>query len=81
MVGYTGLHDYFSRKNAAGAVDFKLFVDGRERLAVRHRNDDGWRRFTVDTAAEAGTRHVVRFEISAPDSSWRTFGFHAEARR
>jgi hypothetical protein len=81
LVGYTGLSDFNSRKNGAGPVDFRVLVDGRERLRVRHLNDDGWKRFELDTAADAGARHVVRFEISAPDSAWRTFGFHAEARK
>jgi hypothetical protein len=81
LVGYTGIHDYYSRKNADGPVDFKVFIDERERLSVRARNADGWRRFTVDTAAEAGTAHTVRFEVSSPQPAWRTFGFHAETRK
>jgi hypothetical protein len=81
LVGYTGLHDYYSRKSADGPVDFKLFVDGRERGKVHHLNTDGWRRVTVDTAAEAGGKHTVRVEISAPNAAWRTFGFHLEARK
>ena len=45
MVGYTGLHDYYSRKNGDGPVDFRVFVDEAKALDVRHKNDDGWRRF------------------------------------
>jgi hypothetical protein len=78
LVGYTGMHDFNSRKHADGPVDFRVEIDGRERLGVRHKNDDGWRRFEVDT--EPG-KHRVAFLISAPDPSWRTFGFHAEARK
>ena len=81
LIGYTGLHDYYSRKSADGPVDFKLFVDGKERLSLRHKNTDGWRRFRVDTAAEAAGKHTVRVEISAPNAAWRTFGFHLEARK
>jgi hypothetical protein len=81
LVGYTGIHDYYSRKNADGPVDFRVIIDGRERAHVVARNADGWRRFTIDTAGENGTRHSVRFAISAPDPAWRTFGFHAEVRR
>jgi hypothetical protein len=87
LVGYTGLHDYISRlrvwqqvpggRAADWPVDFRVLIDGKKQLEVRHLNSDGWRRFTVDTAPG---RHTVRFEISAPDPSWRTFGFHAEAR-
>lgn len=78
LVGYTGLHDYYSRKRADGPVDFKVFIDGEEKLAVRHGNDDGWRRFSVETKPGL---HTVRFEVSAKDPAFRTFGFHAEARR
>ena len=78
LVGYTGLHDFNSRRHAFGPVDLRVLVDGQETLAVRHRNDDGWRRFEVATTPGP---HTVTFLVSAPDSSWRTFGFHVEARQ
>ncbi len=78
LVGYTALHDYYSRKSADGPVDFAAFLDGKQLLAVHHLNSDGWRQFTFPTAP--GT-HNVRFEIHAPNAAWRTFGFHAEARK
>ncbi|HZS41843.1 MAG TPA: hypothetical protein VFF06_33670 [Polyangia bacterium] len=80
LIGYTGLSDFNSRKNGAGPVDLRVIVDGRERLRVRQLNDEPWKRFTVDTGTDIAPKHVVRFEISAPVSTWRTFGFHAEAR-
>jgi hypothetical protein len=78
LVGYTGLHDYFARKNSDGPVDLKIFVDGVKKLDVRARNADGWKRFEI--ATEPG-KHVVRFEVSAPSPAWRNFGLHAEARK
>ncbi len=78
LVGYTGLHDFNSRRHADGPVDFRVLIDGQERLGVRHQNNDGWRRFEVETAPG---KHSVAFLVSAPDPSWRTFGFHAEARK
>jgi len=81
LIGYTALHDYFSRKNADGPVDFAVFIDNERVLSIKHKNDDGWRRFTIDTARFAGAKHVVRFEVRADSSAWRTFGFHAEARQ
>ncbi len=78
LVGYTGIHDYYSRKNSDGPVDFTVFVDGQPVATVHHRNEDGWRRFAV--ATKPGT-HAVRFEVRAPSAAWRTFGFHAEARK
>lgn len=81
LVGYTGLHDYYSRKNSDTPVDFAVFIDGQKQLAVSFHQEEGWRRFTVDTHALAGTRHTVRFEVSAAHPRWRTFGFHAETRQ
>jgi hypothetical protein len=78
LVGYTGLHDYYSRKNAAGAVDFRVLIDGQLKFTASHGNTDGWKRFGLQTTPG---RHTVRFEVSAANPAWRTFGFHAEARR
>jgi hypothetical protein len=80
LIGYTGIHDYYSRKNSDAPVELALFIDGGEKLRVTTRNQDAWRRFDVDTSALAGTRHTIRFEVSAAHAAWRTFGFHAEAR-
>ncbi len=80
LVVYAGMHDYYARKNAEGPVDFRVAVDGKELLAARVGNGDGWRRFDLDTRAFAGGRHAVRFDVSAANSAWRSFGFHAEAR-
>jgi hypothetical protein len=81
LVGYTAIHDYYARKNSDAPVDFRVLIDGRERLRVRARNEDGWRRFELDTAAEQGSPHSVSFEVSAGNPAWRSFGFHAEARK
>jgi hypothetical protein len=80
LVLYTGIHDYISRKRGDGRVELHVFVDGREQLRATIGNDDAWRRFDIDTSAAAGTRHSVRFDVSAPSPEYRTFGFHAESR-
>ncbi|HXU70290.1 MAG TPA: hypothetical protein VN947_13230 [Polyangia bacterium] len=81
LVVYAGMHDYYARLHGSGLVDFSVDVDGVEKLRTRIGNDDGWRRFDLDTRALAGTRHAVTFHVSAADPAWRNFGFHAEARR
>jgi hypothetical protein len=81
LVVYAGLHDYYARKSADGVVDFFVDIDGVEKLRARIGNDDGWRRFDVDTRALAGARHTVTFHVAAMNPQWRNFGFHAEARR
>jgi len=78
IVGYTGLHDYYARKNADGPVDVRLFIDGQKQLDVRVRNQDGWKRFELPTAPG---HHAVRFEISSPQPAWRNLGLHVEARK
>ncbi len=81
LVVYAGLHDYYARKSADGLVDFAVTVDGRELVAARVGNDDGWRRFDLDTRAFAGTRHTVAVRALAAIPAWRNFGVHVEARR
>jgi hypothetical protein len=81
LVVYTGIHDYISRKRGDGQVNLRVAIDGREQLSDSTVNGDGWKRHELDTGALAGTRHTVRFDVSAPISDWRTFGFHAEARQ
>ncbi|HJZ85968.1 MAG TPA: hypothetical protein VKN99_12400, partial [Polyangia bacterium] len=77
LVGYTGIHSFYARKSGDGPVDVALLVGERELLRVRHRNDDGWRRFEVATAA--GTA-PVRFDISSPAPKDRKLCLAAEAR-
>lgn len=81
LVGYTGLHDYYARKNADGPVDFVVFIDDETVYRGRTGNADAWKRFAIDTSRFAGAApHRVRFEVSAPAPAWRNFGFHVEAR-
>jgi hypothetical protein len=81
LVVYAGLHDYYARKSADGLVDFAVLVDGKELVAARVGNADGWRRFDLDTRAFAGGRHTVTMRVSASQPAWRNFGFHMEARQ
>jgi hypothetical protein len=81
LVVYAGIHDYYARKSADGRVDFRVFIDGRAQLETTIGNADQWRRFEIDTAALAGTRHQLRFDVYARDPASRSLGFHAEARR
>jgi hypothetical protein len=81
LVVYAGIHDYYARKNGSGLVDFTVVVDGKSLLTARVGNSDGWKRYEIDTRAFAGTRHAVRFDMTAADPAWRNLGFHAEARQ
>jgi hypothetical protein len=81
LVGYVGLHDFNMRKYADGPVDFSVYIDGKQRTRFTYRQSENWRKFSIDTKAEAGPGHTLRFEISAPNPDRRTFGFHAETRK
>jgi hypothetical protein len=81
LIIHTGIHDYISRKRGDGVVDLRVLVDGVEKLAVKTGNADNWRRYEIDTSSISNGTHSVRFEIRAADAAWRTFGFHAEARK
>jgi hypothetical protein len=56
-----------------------VFIDGQPVFEYLHHNDDGWRRFVIDTSRFKGERHAVRFEVESATPAWRTFGFAAEA--
>jgi hypothetical protein len=75
--GYTGIHDYYSRKSADGTVDFRVFCDGREVARAVASNASGWQPFAAPCGAPGP--HTIRFEVASRAPAWRTFGFHAEA--
>lgn len=85
LAGWTGIHDWHSRKYGAGPVDFKVFVDGAQLYTTRLDASPAaasWRPFLVPTLRYAGTSHAVRFEVSSPPGATeRRLGFHVESRR
>ena len=80
LVVWAGLHDYYARKSADGAVELAVFVDGKPVSARILRGEDGWKGFEVDTTPQRGGRHSVRFEVESATPEWRNLGLHAEAR-
>lgn len=81
IVGYTGIDDFENRKRSQAPVHFGVRVSGRPLFQVAHQNHWPWRRFEIDTSAEAGQRAEVIFEVSAEKAYARAFCFAAEARR
>jgi hypothetical protein len=83
LVVATGLHNVWMRKEARGPVDLRVVVGagaGATDQTFTTRNDDGWKRMRIDTAALAGQTVSVRFEITSPAPAARHFAFAAEAR-
>jgi hypothetical protein len=76
----TGLHNTWMRKEAHGPVDLRVVVGGAVAASFTTRNDDGWKRTSIDTSARAGQTVPVRFEITSPLPYARHFAFAAEAR-
>lgn len=80
LVGYAGIHSFYARKAANGAVDVRLSVGGHEVAQSSIHNADGWRRFEALTSDEDGKRTTVRLEISSPQPADRKLCFALEAR-
>jgi hypothetical protein len=77
----TGLHNTWMRKEAHGPVDLRVVVGGAVAASLTTRNEDGWKRTSVDTSGRAGRIAPVRFEITSPQPYARHFAFAAEARQ
>ena len=75
----TGLHNTWMRKEAHGPVDLRVVVAGAVAASLTTRNEDGWKRTSVDTSARAGQTAPVRFETTSPQPYARHFAFAAEA--
>jgi len=80
LVVATGLHNVWSRKEAQGPVDLRVFVGGVEAGTFTTRNEDGWALHRFDTSARVGQIAPVRFEITSPSPRARQFALAAEAR-
>ncbi len=64
----------------AAPVEFSVFIDDLEVARWTFDNAAVWRREEVDTRAQAGSRHQVRFEVAAGRDWVRHFGFAAQVR-
>lgn len=80
LVGYTGIHSFYSRKQADGPTEVAVFVDDQPGLDIVHRNRDGWRRFELAAAGPRERHARLRFDISSPRPEARTLCFAAESR-
>lgn len=76
-----GLHHVWLRKAGAGSVTLNVIVGGRSLAHLTVDNRSPWQPVSVPTAAFAGQRQVVRFEITSDNPFSRHFGFAAEARQ
>lgn len=81
IVLYSGIDDFENRKKAKGAVRLQVFVDEKLVGGVLHQNDWPWYRVEADTKTLDGKRLPIRFEITSDRALFRSFCFHAEARR
>jgi hypothetical protein len=77
----TGLSNVWMRKEAQGAVNLRVLVDGAVDAPFTTRNEDGWAVHRLDTSARAGQVAAVRFEITSAAPRARHFALAAEARQ
>ena len=80
LVVYTGLHDYYARKNGSGPINVTVEIDGEKLVVPPATNESGWQRTALDTARFDGAPHKVRFLVSAPLPPWRNLAIDAETR-
>ena len=63
-----------------GPVTLRVKIDGKLQAEMEFPpGEPGARRRSIDTSALAGTRHLVQFEVSAPNPDMRHFCFDAGA--
>ncbi len=80
LVGYVGLADVFTRRDVRDPGRLDLAIDGEPAASVTVGVDDGWHRFTIDTAP--GEHHVaVTATAIGPNARDRRICFAAEARQ
>lgn len=80
LTGHTGLRYEAAKRLGHGPVRLRVVVGERPHGPFVERDPDGWKAFSIDTHALAGTRARVRFEVTAPDPSMRHFYFGADTR-
>ena len=80
LVGFTGLDHFQQRKLGKGVVEVAVYVGEQLKERIVHANDDGWRRFEIDTSGSNGQQKSVRFDVHAPDPRHRRLCLFAEAR-
>jgi hypothetical protein len=68
------------RRESYGTLTLTVKIDGNLAASIEFPpGAPGERRRDIDTSALAGTRHLVQFEVAAPNPDMRHFCFAAEA--
>ncbi len=82
LVGYVGLADVFTRRDVRDPGRLRVLIGDTELASVTFGVDDGWVRFTADTA-DVGQAADVTFAATAvgQHARQRLICFAAEARR
>ncbi len=78
LVGYAGLADIFTLRDVRDPGFLRVLIAGEEVASLELGIHDGWVRFEVDTAAQAGADVEIVASASAPD---RQICFAMEARQ
>lgn len=63
-----------------GPVELRVLIDDHEVGRDVHDDEDGWRRFEIDTRPFAGGVHSVTVEVRAADTGMRHYCFTGDLR-
>lgn len=80
ITGYGGLPYFFERESHGTPVELTVLAGGQALGTWTHADGEGWKRFEFSTAALAGQRASVDFQVRSRQLRSRQFCFQASAR-
>jgi hypothetical protein len=83
LVFYGGVYYEHERMREGGPIQVDIYVDGRRRGGMTHRDGEGWQRVSIsnDAAAAPAQRGEIRIEVRAPNPDKRSFCWAASTRQ
>jgi hypothetical protein len=76
-----GIYYEHERMRTGGPVEIDIFIDGRPRGRMIHRDGEGWKRQLIPTGTGAAERGEIRIDVRAQDPGQRSFCWAASTRR
>ena len=81
IVFYGGVYYEHERMREGGPIQVDVYVDGRRRGGMTHRDGEGFRRVVMPSATSATQRGEVKIEVRAKNPDKRSFCWAATTRR
>lgn len=80
LVLYGGVYYEHERMREGGPVQLDVYIDGRRRGGMTHRDGEGFRRVVMQSGTSADQRGEVRIEVRAQNPDRRSFCWSATTR-